>query len=134
MGFKGQKQNQPNPLQKDSPIPSLPHEQTLQQLTPGTSGTQWSEDLFHSKQPNFPLMSTFDSSELTLPPFVEPSQPDEPPIPGPSPSSKHHEDVMTCELEPEVAPTQSMEEPFDPPLVPSPDIPLVTSENPMVTC
>ncbi|MBW0546159.1 hypothetical protein O181_085874 [Austropuccinia psidii MF-1] len=40
------------------------------------------------------------------------SQTDEPPIPGPSPSSKPHEDVLICEPEPEVAPTQSMEEPF----------------------
>ncbi|MBW0522446.1 hypothetical protein O181_062161 [Austropuccinia psidii MF-1] len=37
---------------------------------------------------------------------------DEPPIPGPSPSSKPHEDVPNCEPEPEVASTQSMEEPF----------------------
>ncbi|MBW0473406.1 hypothetical protein O181_013121 [Austropuccinia psidii MF-1] len=36
----------------------------------------------------------------------------EPPIPAPSPSSKPHEDVPTHEPEPEVAPTQSMEEPF----------------------
>ncbi|MBW0499921.1 hypothetical protein O181_039636 [Austropuccinia psidii MF-1] len=35
-----------------------------------------------------------------------------PPIPGLSPSSKPHEDVPTHEPEPEVAPTQSMEEPF----------------------
>ncbi|MBW0511917.1 hypothetical protein O181_051632 [Austropuccinia psidii MF-1] len=70
--------------------------QTPRQLTPGPSGTQWLEDLFR-----------------------QPSQPDEPPIPGPSPSSKPHEDILTCEPEPEVAPTQSMEEPFgplDPPL------------------
>ncbi|MBW0486989.1 hypothetical protein O181_026704 [Austropuccinia psidii MF-1] len=105
-------QNQPNPLQQDSPIPSLSCEQTPQQLTPGTSGTQWLEDLFRSEQPKFHLISTFDSSELTLPPFVGPSQTNEPPIPGPSPSSKPHEDVLTCEPEPEVAPTQSMEEPF----------------------
>ncbi|MBW0566704.1 hypothetical protein O181_106419 [Austropuccinia psidii MF-1] len=42
----------------------------------------------------------------------EPSQTKEPPIPGPSPSSKPPEDVPTCEPEPEVAPTQSMEESF----------------------
>ncbi|MBW0532411.1 hypothetical protein O181_072126 [Austropuccinia psidii MF-1] len=46
-------------------------------------GTQWSEDLSP-----------------------------EPPIPGPSPSSEPPEDVPTCEPEPEVAPTQSTEEPF----------------------
>ncbi|MBW0592863.1 hypothetical protein O181_132578, partial [Austropuccinia psidii MF-1] len=37
MGFKCQ----------DSPIPSLPHEQTPRQPTPGPSGTRWSEELFH---------------------------------------------------------------------------------------
>ncbi|MBW0582427.1 hypothetical protein O181_122142 [Austropuccinia psidii MF-1] len=100
--------NQPNPLRQESPVPSFPCKQTPQPLTPGPSGTQWSEDLFHSKQPEFHLISTFDSSELTVPPFVEPSQTAEPPIPGPSPSSKPHEDVPTCEPEPEVAPTQSM--------------------------
>ncbi|MBW0567895.1 hypothetical protein O181_107610, partial [Austropuccinia psidii MF-1] len=52
-------------------------------------GTQWSEEL-----------------------FCEPSQTKEPPIPGPSPSSQPPEDNMTCEPEPEVAPTQSTEEPF----------------------
>ncbi|MBW0512593.1 hypothetical protein O181_052308 [Austropuccinia psidii MF-1] len=87
-------------------------EQTLWQPTPGPSGTQWLEDSFHGKQPTFHLIANFDSSELTVPPFVEPSQTNEPPIPGPSPSSKPHEDVLTCEPEPEVALTQSMEEPF----------------------
>ncbi|MBW0515712.1 hypothetical protein O181_055427 [Austropuccinia psidii MF-1] len=106
------KPNQPNPLQQDSPIPSLPHEQTLRQPTPGPSGTQWSEDLFHGKQPEFNLISTFSASELTVPHFLEPAQMDEPPITGPSPSSKPHEDIPTCEPEPEVAPTQSMKEPF----------------------
>ncbi|MBW0559539.1 hypothetical protein O181_099254, partial [Austropuccinia psidii MF-1] len=70
-------------------IPSLPRKQTPWQPTPGPSGTQWLEDL-----------------------CCEPSQTDEPPIPGPSPSSEPHEDILTCEPEPEVAPTQSMEEPF----------------------
>ncbi|MBW0561503.1 hypothetical protein O181_101218 [Austropuccinia psidii MF-1] len=37
---------------------------------------------------------------------------DEPPIPGPSPSSKPPEDVPTCESEPDVALTHSTEEPF----------------------
>ncbi|MBW0496231.1 hypothetical protein O181_035946 [Austropuccinia psidii MF-1] len=37
---------------------------------------------------------------------------DEPPIPGPSTSSKPPEDVPTCEPEPEVSPMQSMGEPF----------------------
>ncbi|MBW0563495.1 hypothetical protein O181_103210 [Austropuccinia psidii MF-1] len=78
-----------------SPVPSLPREKTPWQLTPGPSGTQWSEDLFH-----------------------EPFQTDEPPIPGPNPSSKPHEDIPTRELEPEVAPTQSMEEPFARPIPP----------------
>ncbi|MBW0591186.1 hypothetical protein O181_130901, partial [Austropuccinia psidii MF-1] len=89
MGFKIQKQNLPNPPQQDSPIPSLPCEQTQRQPTPGPSGTQWSEELFR-----------------------EPSQTKEPPIPGPSPSSQPPEDDTTREPEPEVAPTQSTEETF----------------------
>ncbi|MBW0547924.1 hypothetical protein O181_087639 [Austropuccinia psidii MF-1] len=63
--------------------------QTPRQPTPGVSGTQWSEELFH-----------------------EPSQTKEPPIPGPSPSSQPPEDVPTHEPEPEVAPKQFTEEPF----------------------
>ncbi|MBW0588447.1 hypothetical protein O181_128162 [Austropuccinia psidii MF-1] len=88
-------QDPPNPPQQDSPIPSLPRKQALRQPTPGTSGTQWSEELFR-----------------------EPSQTKEPPIPGPSPSSQPPEDDTTHEPEPEVAPTQSTEEPFgkSPPL------------------
>ncbi|MBW0487745.1 hypothetical protein O181_027460 [Austropuccinia psidii MF-1] len=82
------------------------------------SGIQWSEDLFCSKQPKFHLISTLDSSELTLPPFVEPSQTNEPPIPGPSSSSEPHEDVLTRDPEPEVAPTQSMEQCFAHPTPP----------------
>ncbi|MBW0505329.1 hypothetical protein O181_045044 [Austropuccinia psidii MF-1] len=66
---------------QDSPVPHIPHEQTLPQPTPGPSGTQWLEDLSH-----------------------KPSQHDEPPIPGPSPSSKPPEDIPSCEPEPEVAP------------------------------
>ncbi|MBW0547006.1 hypothetical protein O181_086721 [Austropuccinia psidii MF-1] len=95
----------------------MPCEQTLGQPTPDTSGTQWSEDLFQGKQTPFPyLISTFASSELTFSPFVEPSQHNEPPIPGPSKASDSqlpsHENNLTCESEPEVAPTQSLEEPF----------------------
>ncbi|MBW0587385.1 hypothetical protein O181_127100 [Austropuccinia psidii MF-1] len=75
--------------------PNLPCEQTPWQPTPGPSGTQWSEELFR-----------------------EPSQTKEPPIPGPSPSSQPLEDNTTCEPEPEVAPMQSMEEPFAHPATP----------------
>ncbi|MBW0582303.1 hypothetical protein O181_122018 [Austropuccinia psidii MF-1] len=82
MGFKREKRHPQNPPQQDSPIPSLPCEQTLQQPTPGPSGTRLSEELFR-----------------------EPSQTKEPPIPGPSTSSQPPEDVLTCEPEPEVAPT-----------------------------
>ncbi|MBW0507861.1 hypothetical protein O181_047576 [Austropuccinia psidii MF-1] len=78
-----------SPPQQDSPVPRLPHKQTPRQPTPGPSGTQWLEDLSR-----------------------EPSQHDEPPIAGPSPSSKPPEDVPTREPEPEVALTQSTEEPF----------------------
>ncbi|MBW0523929.1 hypothetical protein O181_063644 [Austropuccinia psidii MF-1] len=66
-------------------MPNLPHKQTPRQPTPGPSGTQWSEDLFFHKQPKFHLISTLDSSVLTVPPFVEPYQTEEPPIPGTSP-------------------------------------------------
>ncbi|MBW0490147.1 hypothetical protein O181_029862 [Austropuccinia psidii MF-1] len=55
---------------------------------------------------------------MTLPPFVQPSQHDEPPVPGPSPSSEPPEDVPTLEPEPEVAPTQSKEDPFACPATP----------------
>ncbi|MBW0512308.1 hypothetical protein O181_052023 [Austropuccinia psidii MF-1] len=125
------KPNQPNPPQQDSTIPSWPCKQTPRQPTPGLSGTQWLEDLFHGKQPEFHLVSTFDSSELTVPPFVEPSQTDEPPIPGPSPSSKPHEDILTHEPEPEVAPTQSMEEPF---ACPTPPHSVITIDHTPVGC
>ncbi|MBW0504273.1 hypothetical protein O181_043988 [Austropuccinia psidii MF-1] len=107
-------QNPPNPPQQDTPVPHMPRKQTLRQETPGPSGTQWSEDLSCPKQKAIPfLILAFDSSELTLPPFVEPSQHNEPPIPGPSPSSEPHEDFSACEPEPNVAPTHSLEEPFD---------------------
>ncbi|MBW0576710.1 hypothetical protein O181_116425 [Austropuccinia psidii MF-1] len=49
---------------------------------------------------------------LLLPPFVEPSQRNEPPIAGPSQASESHEDALTREPEPEVAPTRSKEEAF----------------------
>ncbi|MBW0469942.1 hypothetical protein O181_009657 [Austropuccinia psidii MF-1] len=99
-----------------SPIPSLPQEQAPRQPTTGLSGTRWLEELFCGKQPKSPLLiSTFDSSEVTLPPFLQPSHPNEPPIPGPSQSLELQEDVWTCEPEPEVAATQSTEEPFGKP-------------------
>ncbi|MBW0548910.1 hypothetical protein O181_088625 [Austropuccinia psidii MF-1] len=49
----------------------------------------------------------------------KPSQPNEPPIPGPSQPSEPREDTLTCEPEPEVAPTQSMEEPVAHPATPT---------------
>ncbi|MBW0525005.1 hypothetical protein O181_064720 [Austropuccinia psidii MF-1] len=67
----------------------MPHEQTLQQPTPGPGGTQWLEDF-----------------------SCEPSQHNDPPIPGLSPSSEPPEDIPTCEPEPEVALMQSTEESF----------------------
>ncbi|MBW0559625.1 hypothetical protein O181_099340 [Austropuccinia psidii MF-1] len=76
-------------------VPSLPCKKTRQQPTPGPTGTQWLEDLFFHKQPEIPLqISIFDSNELTLPPFVEPSQPNEPPVPGLSQPSKPHADAL----------------------------------------
>ncbi|MBW0501945.1 hypothetical protein O181_041660 [Austropuccinia psidii MF-1] len=106
-------QNTPNPLHQDTPVPCNPCQQTPWQPTPSPSGTQWSEDLFCSKQKAIPfLILSFDSSELALPPFVEPSQYNEPPIPGSSPSLNPHEDLSACEPEPEVALKHSLEEPF----------------------
>ncbi|MBW0593471.1 hypothetical protein O181_133186, partial [Austropuccinia psidii MF-1] len=104
MGFKRQ----------NSPVPTLPCKQTPQQPTPGPSGTRWSEELFCDKQSKFHFIFTFtfESSELTLTPFLKPSQTKEPPIPGLSPSSQPPEDDTTREPEPEVAPMQSTEEPF----------------------
>ncbi|MBW0472538.1 hypothetical protein O181_012253 [Austropuccinia psidii MF-1] len=101
----------------------MPCKQTLCQLTTGLCGNQWSEDLFCGKQTPFPSpISTFASSELTLPPFVEPSQHNEPPIPGLSQASDFqlasHGNNFTCEPEPEVTPTQSLEEPFACPATP----------------
>ncbi|MBW0561842.1 hypothetical protein O181_101557, partial [Austropuccinia psidii MF-1] len=54
----------------------------------------------------------WDSNAKVLVAPDEPSQTNEPPIPGPSPSSQPPEDNMTCEPQHEVAPTQSTEEPF----------------------
>ncbi|MBW0509250.1 hypothetical protein O181_048965 [Austropuccinia psidii MF-1] len=88
-------QNSPNPPRQESPFPRMPCEQTRRQPTAGLSGTQWLEDLSR-----------------------EPSQHNEPPIPGPSPSSEPPEDVPTCEPEPEVAPMQSTEDPFACPTTP----------------
>ncbi|MBW0486251.1 hypothetical protein O181_025966 [Austropuccinia psidii MF-1] len=78
-------QNTPDPPQQDSPVPHMPYKKTQRQTTPGPSGTQWSVDLFCSKQKANPYpFLTFYVIELTLPPFLEPSQNDETPIPDPS--------------------------------------------------
>ncbi|MBW0576661.1 hypothetical protein O181_116376 [Austropuccinia psidii MF-1] len=81
------------------PVPLMPREQTLQQPTPGPRGTQWLEDF-----------------------FCEPSQHNEPPITGLSQASEYqlpsHENNLTREPDPEVAPTQSLEEPFAFPATP----------------
>ncbi|MBW0504533.1 hypothetical protein O181_044248 [Austropuccinia psidii MF-1] len=71
-----------NPLQQDSPIPCMPHEQTPWQPTTGPSGTQWSEDLFRG-----------------------PSQASDSQLPS-------HENDLTREPEPEIAPMQLSKEPF----------------------
>ncbi|MBW0525003.1 hypothetical protein O181_064718 [Austropuccinia psidii MF-1] len=121
MGFKCEKPNQPNPLQQDSPVCLLPR----QQPTPGLSGTQWLEDLFPSKQPEFHLISTFDSSDLTFPPSLEPSQTDEPPIPARVHPPSH---MRTFRLLVSLHPTPSSPSmicPSDPP-PPSPLIPTMT--------
>ncbi|MBW0502310.1 hypothetical protein O181_042025 [Austropuccinia psidii MF-1] len=59
-----------------------------------------------------PLLVCLASKLRSNRPWAQVAPNDEPPIPGPSPSSKPHENVPTREPEPEVAVTQSMEEPF----------------------
>ncbi|MBW0508146.1 hypothetical protein O181_047861 [Austropuccinia psidii MF-1] len=93
----------------------MPCKQTPQKPTSGPSGTQWSEDLFCGKEKAIPLLiSSFHPSEMAPSSFLEPSQHNEQPIPGPSQSSKSqvlsHEDALTCEPAPEVAAMQSTEE------------------------
>ncbi|MBW0518043.1 hypothetical protein O181_057758 [Austropuccinia psidii MF-1] len=89
MSFHPWDSNAKNKTQQDSPVPRMPCKQTPWQPT------QWLEDLSR-----------------------EPSQHDEPPLPGPSPSSEPSEDVLTHKPEPEVAPTQSKEETFACPTTP----------------
>ncbi|MBW0579612.1 hypothetical protein O181_119327 [Austropuccinia psidii MF-1] len=87
----------------------MPCEKTPQKPTPGLSGTQWSKGLFCEPSQH---------DEPPIPGLSPSSQHDEPPIPGLSLSSQPPEDIATCEPEPEVAPTQSMEEPFARPATP----------------
>ncbi|MBW0477208.1 hypothetical protein O181_016923 [Austropuccinia psidii MF-1] len=98
----------------------MPEEKSLWQPTPGPSGTQWSEDLFHSKQQAFPFpILALEVNELNLPPFVEPSQHNEPPVCTPTQPILGLSEVpqtgnnSTHDPEPEVALTQSMDYPFD---------------------
>ncbi|MBW0519909.1 hypothetical protein O181_059624 [Austropuccinia psidii MF-1] len=78
---------------------------------------------------------------MTLPPFVKPSQPDDPPIPGPSPSSEPHEDISTCEPEPELLvlhPLHNHHQQYarqippcvPPPSTPTQEIPPIAPKNP----
>ncbi|MBW0496764.1 hypothetical protein O181_036479 [Austropuccinia psidii MF-1] len=85
---------------------------------PQQGGTQWLQELLHGKEKALPLpILTFKVSELTFPPFVDPSQHNEPPIPGSSQAQDSqvlsNDNNFTCEPEPEVAPVQRMEENFD---------------------
>ncbi|MBW0506743.1 hypothetical protein O181_046458 [Austropuccinia psidii MF-1] len=84
------------------------------------------------QQPKFHLISTYDSSELTLPPFVEPSQTNEPPIPGPSPSSEPHEDILTSRPTPphSIIIIDDMPVGSPPPSTPTLEIPPISPENP----
>ncbi|MBW0501176.1 hypothetical protein O181_040891 [Austropuccinia psidii MF-1] len=84
---------------------------------------EWKPGPQTGRQEQFPMISPVPSS-INLPtppprpPSNEPSQHNEPPIPGPSPSSKPPEDIPTCGPEHEVAPTQSMEDSFARPATP----------------
>ncbi|MBW0464862.1 hypothetical protein O181_004577 [Austropuccinia psidii MF-1] len=76
------------------------------------------------------------------PDCLKPSQPNDPPIPGLSQPSESYEDAPNREPEPEVAPLQSLEEPFvllhpppvpppsTPTAVPSTEIPPISPRNP----
>ncbi|MBW0475075.1 hypothetical protein O181_014790 [Austropuccinia psidii MF-1] len=78
---------------------------------------------------------------MTLPPFVEPSQTNEPPIPGPSPSAKPHEDTLTSHPTPPHSviiinntpigspPSPCVPSPSTPTLVPSPENPTASSPH-----
>ncbi|MBW0534483.1 hypothetical protein O181_074198 [Austropuccinia psidii MF-1] len=83
-------QNPQNPPQQETPFPCMPCKQT-----PGPSGTQWPESFLR-----------------------KPSQHNEPPIQSSESQVASHEDISACEPEPEVAPTQSTEEPFARPATP----------------
>ncbi|MBW0546353.1 hypothetical protein O181_086068 [Austropuccinia psidii MF-1] len=85
-----------------SPVPS-----SIDFFTPSWATIQWS------------LHSLTGENELTLPTILEPSQPNEPPIPGTSQPSEPHEDASTCQPEPQVAPMKSTEEPFACPATPA---------------
>ncbi|MBW0552666.1 hypothetical protein O181_092381 [Austropuccinia psidii MF-1] len=106
-----------------SPVPSKPSDY------PANEGWRWQEDIqawahrHHVLSPmglkcqkqNPPNPPRQDSPVPSLACEKTPQQPTpgpKPPIPGLSPSSQPPEDVTTREPEPEVAPTQSTEEPF----------------------
>ncbi|MBW0540248.1 hypothetical protein O181_079963, partial [Austropuccinia psidii MF-1] len=72
---------------------------------PADEGWQWQEDI-RAWADHHQVLSLLGFK------CQKPSQTKEPPIPGPSPSSEPPEDVLTREPEPEVASTQSTEEPF----------------------
>ncbi|MBW0505875.1 hypothetical protein O181_045590, partial [Austropuccinia psidii MF-1] len=61
---------------------------------------------------NYSAQLALSPQVLICPPPLPRPPSDEPPIPGLSPSSEPPEDIPTREPEPEVAPMQSMEEPF----------------------
>ncbi|MBW0462697.1 hypothetical protein O181_002412 [Austropuccinia psidii MF-1] len=99
----------------------MPCEQTPRQPTPSPSGTHFPEDLFFPKKKvSINSILNFKGSELTFSCILKPSQANEPPIctptrpiPGPSeiPASQVPpiENYSTCEPEPEVSLTHSME-------------------------
>ncbi|MBW0549203.1 hypothetical protein O181_088918 [Austropuccinia psidii MF-1] len=90
------------PEQKWTPGPQTGRQERFQMISPVPSSIVLST----------PPVRPPSDGHFTPQPERKPSQHHEPPIPGLSPSSKPAEDVATCEPEPEVPPTQSMEEPF----------------------
>ncbi|MBW0561716.1 hypothetical protein O181_101431 [Austropuccinia psidii MF-1] len=83
-----------NPPQQDSPVPSLPHKQLPWQPTPGPSGTQWSEELFHAHLTTpRSIIITYDMpvvSPLPRDPFQCPKNPNASSPPVQSPSHSHN--------------------------------------------
>ncbi|MBW0483099.1 hypothetical protein O181_022814 [Austropuccinia psidii MF-1] len=111
----------PSSIDLSTPPPRPLHTLTGAKCYLANEGWQWLEDIkawayrHHVLSPmglKRQKQNPPNTPQQDSPVPLEPSQYDEPPIPGPSKASEPHEDPLTHEPEPEVAPTKSMEEPF----------------------